>query len=79
VIGFDNAHAVTPPGRTAKRSKTYDHWHTTAGDKGRPYAFTDAAKLVEDFFDASERYLKTKGITLEGIGDDSPTAGDDDE
>jgi hypothetical protein len=77
VIGFDNAHAVRPSGQSAKRSKTHDHWHTTAIDKGRPYRFTDAAKLVADFFDASKRYLNTKGITLEGIGDDSPTAGDD--
>ncbi|MEJ7759537.1 MAG: DUF6516 family protein [Gemmatimonadaceae bacterium] len=77
VIGFDNAHAVKPSGRAAKRPKSYDHWHTTAIDKGRPYKFTDAATLVEDFFRACERYLKAKGITLEGTGDDSPTAGDE--
>lgn len=76
VIGFDNAHRVKPLGR-AKSPKTYDHWHTTAVDKGRPYKFTDAATLVRDFFDAAERYLETRGITLEGNGDDSPAAGDE--
>lgn len=77
VIGFDNAHAAKPLGRSAKRPKSYDHWHTTAYDKGRPYKFTDAATLVGDFFDACERYLQTKGITLKGTGDDSPAAGDE--
>src|SRR3954470_6625378 len=51
VIGFDNAHAVKPLGRNAKRSKNYDHWHTTGIDKGRPYDFKDALTLVKDFFD----------------------------
>jgi hypothetical protein len=77
IIGFDNAHAVKPLGRSAKRPTVHDHWHTTAIDKGRPYDFRDAATLVEDFFDACERYLASEGIDLVGTGDDSPLSGEE--
>lgn len=79
VLGFDNAHSVKGLGRNAKKLKTNDHWHTMKGDKGRPYNFVDAATLVEDFFAACERYLGEKGITLQGIGDDSPNGETEDE
>jgi hypothetical protein len=75
IIGFDNAHAVKPLGRRAKRQQQYDHWHTTGADKGRPYDFTDAQTLVADFFEACERYLEKQGINLEALGDDTPADG----
>ena len=34
-----------------------DHWHWTGDDVGRPYRFTDAATLIDDFFNAVERVL----------------------
>jgi len=27
----------------------YDHWHRTEKDKGRPYNFTTATQLLDDF------------------------------
>ena len=54
-----------------------DGGYSTATDKGRPYAFSDAATLVKDFFDACERYLESKGMALQGTGDDSPRSGAD--
>lgn len=49
LVGFDNAHGVTPKGRFRKRSKAMDHWHRTQTDEGRPYAFKDAETLINDF------------------------------
>jgi hypothetical protein len=62
LIGFDNAHGL--PRRTpySRRRESHDHWHRGARDPGRPYDFTDAATLIDDFFDEVERVLKEKGI-----------------
>jgi len=32
-----------------------DHWHYGAGDAGRPYQFTGAGKLLEDFWAEVEK------------------------
>lgn len=65
IIGFDNAHAVTPAGgRYRKKLETADHWHRTEDDPGRPYAFVSAELLVNDFFDEVERVLRERGIEL---------------
>jgi hypothetical protein len=49
-VRFDNAHAVERPGgKYVKAARAYDHWHRTERDPGRPYAFTTAAQLLEDF------------------------------
>jgi Family of unknown function (DUF6516) len=62
VLGFDNAHA--PPkerkGFTARRVE-YDHWHPD-GRTIEAYEFTDAGKLLEDFFGAVDRVLTDKGV-----------------
>ena len=55
---------VEPLGWNAKRGKTHDHWHRYSADRGRPYAFTDAATLLEDFFDAVKSFMATRGIKL---------------
>jgi hypothetical protein len=63
VLGFDNAHA--PPkegGRFSPRRVEYDHWHPD-GRTIEAYEFTDAGKLVEDFFAAVDRMLKDGGTT----------------
>jgi hypothetical protein len=52
VMGYDNAHAVKPPGkfRFAGQRLPYDHKHRSASDKGVPYVFGSAQGLLEDFF-----------------------------
>ena len=71
VLGFDNAHRVKPLGRNKCRPPTHDHWHRDASDRGRPYAFTDAATLLSDFYNEAERLLRGRGIVLEVIGESS--------
>ena len=65
LLGFDNAHAVMPPGAHKERPATADHWHRTEDDKGRPYKFVDADKLLADFFKEVNRVLKERGISDE--------------
>ncbi|HKO09012.1 MAG TPA: DUF6516 family protein [Alphaproteobacteria bacterium] len=62
-VRFDNAHAVQTPGRGYRRKRAaYDHWHRTAKDKGRPYKFTTAMQLLEDFWQEVKRTLDEKEI-----------------
>ena len=62
-IRFDNAHAVDRPGgRYVKADAAYDHWHRSDKDKGRPYPFTTAAQLLQDFFAEVKRVMDEKGI-----------------
>ena len=70
LVGFDNAHGVPAAGsRFSKRPTAADHGHQTEDDPGRPYAFTDAATLVDDFFDEIERVLTDRGVPLVVIED----------
>jgi Family of unknown function (DUF6516) len=65
LIGFDNAHAVPAAGSRFKISpEASDHWHRTEHDSGRPYKFTDAATLIDDFFDEAERVLRERGVEM---------------
>lgn len=52
ILGYDNAHAVTPPKKFkyAGRRLPFDHRHRHASDKGVPYEFENAYQLLEDFF-----------------------------
>jgi hypothetical protein len=69
---FDNAHAVAAAGsRFKKRPAAVDHWHRTENDPGRPYAFTDAGTLIDDFFDEIEPVLTERGIPFPVIRDDA--------
>ena len=68
ILGFDNAHGVKPLGRSTRRPSMHDHWHRDAADKGRPYAFTDAATLLHDFYAEAEKLLRSRGIVLDVIG-----------
>jgi len=62
-VRFDNAHAAERPGgRFVKASPAYDHWHRDETDPGRPYAFTTAAKLLDDFWTEVRRIMNEKGI-----------------
>jgi Family of unknown function (DUF6516) len=60
VLGYDNTHAVRPPKkfRFAGRRLPYDHHHRTSNDKGVPYAFESAQRLLEDFFSEVDRVIK---------------------
>jgi hypothetical protein len=63
LFGFDNAHGVAPAGSKFKRPpEASDHWHRTEEDPGRPYAFTDADRLLQDFFREVRRILADRGI-----------------
>lgn len=60
VLGYDNAHAAPPPKKFkfAGRRLPYDHRHRTSSDKGVPYAFESAQRLLEDFFAEVDRVIK---------------------
>ncbi|MBX3592269.1 MAG: hypothetical protein KF755_15325 [Burkholderiaceae bacterium] len=60
VLGYDNAHAVKPPKKFkfAGQRLPYDHRHRTASDKGVPYVFESAHRLLEDFFAEVDRVIK---------------------
>jgi hypothetical protein len=71
LIGFDNAHTVPVAGsRFSSRPDEADHWHRSGSDPGRPYAFQNAAKLLEDFFDEVERVLMERGIEPVVVADE---------
>ena len=62
-VRFDNAHAAERPGgRFVKASPAYDHWHRDERDPGRPYKFTTASQLLDDFWSEVRRVMKEKGI-----------------
>lgn len=62
-VRFDNSHAVKRPGGPyVKRSKAYDHWHRSEKDRGRPYNFTTATKLLEDFWREVKRVMNERGV-----------------
>lgn len=60
-VRFDNAHAVTQRGRG--RRAAHDHLHRTEHDEGRPYEFTTAIKLLDDFWREVKRALDEKNIS----------------
>ena len=62
-VRFDNAHAVDTPRRGYRRKRAaYDHWHRTEKDRGRPYDFTTANRLLDDFWTEVKRVLDEKSI-----------------
>jgi hypothetical protein len=62
-VRFDNSHAVERPGgRYVETSTAHDHWHRDEHDPGRPYKFTTAAQLLEDFWREVRRVMNEKGI-----------------
>jgi len=66
LLGFDNAH--DPPATGARRkggTDAADHWHRAQGDRGRPYCFESADKLLADFFAEVHRVLAERGISDE--------------
>lgn len=63
LVGFDNVHGVADAGsRFNRKLPASDHCHRTEDDPGRPYQFTDAETLIDDFFDEVERVLNECGV-----------------
>jgi hypothetical protein len=56
LVGFDNAH---PAGRQS-RGQPQDHRHRIRTVK--PYDYSDAAKLLEDFWTEVEAVMKERGV-----------------
>ena len=62
-VRFDNAHAVKAPGgKFVKPPAAHDHWHRTEKDPGRPYTFTTAAQLLEDFWREMTRVMDERRL-----------------
>jgi hypothetical protein len=62
-VRFDNSHAVKRPGgRFVEASAAYDHWYRDEHDSGRPYKFTTAVRLLEDFWREVKRVMNEKRI-----------------
>ena len=58
-----NAHGVESlGGKYVKAPVTYDQWHQSEADAGRPYVFTTASPLLDDFWREVKRAMKEKGI-----------------
>lgn len=60
LLGYDNAHAPPRPKKYkyAGRVFPYDHKHSHAKDKGTPYEFENAERLLVDFFDDVDGVLR---------------------
>ena len=59
IMGFDNAHVIEFGGkRNVAPKKALDHWHCNAEDKGRPYFYENAAKLLADFWSEVDKKIK---------------------
>lgn len=67
LLGFDNAHSVRAPSGRKKRTVEADHWHRGPGDKGVPYKFESAEKLLDDLFDEVEKVLAERGVGTEVV------------
>jgi hypothetical protein len=62
-VRFDNAHGIEERRRGPRRRRVvFDHWHRTTRDQGRPYEFTTALQLLDDFWREVKRTLDEKDI-----------------
>ena len=61
LVRFDNAHPVPDRRRRGKHKRDErDHQHRF--QTVRPYAYTDAATLLADFWDTVDSVLKERGV-----------------
>ena len=54
---MDNAHGIKLGKKFIGRLVVYDHLHKNKIDKGTPYEFKNAEKLLQDFFDHISKIL----------------------
>lgn len=59
VLGMDNAHPIAKATTFGKKPRFSDHIHTANG-RVIPYEFINAGKLLQDFFDLADSYMKEK-------------------
>jgi len=60
IMGFDNSHEIEYGSKKGvKAQRTFDHWHYDSLDKGRPYQYINAGKLLEDFWKEVDKRVKT--------------------
>ncbi|MGQ4277585.1 toxin-antitoxin system TumE family protein [Pseudidiomarina sp. E22-M8] len=57
VLGMDNAHPIKKATAFGKAPEYSDHIHTANGNI-IPYNFINAGKLLEDFFDLADAFMK---------------------
>ena len=61
LVGFDNAHAVSDvQGPGGKQKRRHDHKHRLRTI--RPYEYSDAAALIQDFWAEVDAVLREKGV-----------------
>ncbi len=59
ILGFDNAHVIEYDGkRYIPAKRTFDHCHFDEKDRGQPYYYESAAKLLEDFWKEVDKKTK---------------------
>jgi Family of unknown function (DUF6516) len=61
-VRFDNSHRVRNPRGYRRSQVAYDHWHRTPYDRGSPYNFTTALRLLDNFWREVKRTLNEQGI-----------------
>lgn len=58
ILGFDNAHAIEYGGKNqVAPQRTYDHCHIDGKKNIKPYFYTNAGKLLEDFWEAVDNTI----------------------
>jgi hypothetical protein len=62
IAGFDNAHAVASTDGPGGKRVEHDHKHRF--QTVRPYEYTDAVALMEDFWRVAESVLKEEGVKI---------------
>ena len=61
LVGYDNAHTVSEGSGPSRRiSVAHDHRHRFGTTK--PYAFSDAATLMQDFWNDVDAVLRERGV-----------------
>ena len=60
LVGFDNAHGVRASRGPAGARKEHDHRHRVGTT--RPYHYSDAAQLLEDFWREVHAVLNERGV-----------------
>jgi hypothetical protein len=59
ILGFDNSHAVEYSSKKkGLPRRIHDHWHRDKTDKGKPYVYQNAGKLLEDFWTEVDKTIK---------------------
>lgn len=60
VLGMDNAHGIKLGKKFRGRGLVYDHIHKNKIDKGSPYEFENALRLLQDFFEKVNKVIASE-------------------